>query len=580
MRQRSEFAKTFSLSLFVLAACAPSGSVSPEASLPSATLAVGCTTGAAAGSTVPRSLAQWAQGAQLFDGLGSFHRQVSTDSGEAQKYFDQGMRFLWAFNHDESTRSFAKAAQIDTQCAMCYWGVALTVGPNYNVPIMAEPRAEVASAALQLAQKNAAQSTPVEQALIAALSKRYPKPQPLDPSNEGPVLTAYAEAMRGVAGQFPDDLDVQTLYAEAMMDTNAWKLWTQDGKPAPGTAEIMATLEKVLARDPRHPGANHYYIHTMEASPHPGLALVSAERLRGMMPAAGHLQHMPAHIMQRVGRYEDAAVANREGAAADAAYYAKTAPLDYYWMYAAHNYHFLAFSAAMEGNRTETLDAVRKARAIGSDGMLLAMPGADWSAGDVYQAMVRFGLWDQILAEPAPDAKLPGLMGAYLYARTSALAAKGRGDEAMVLLSDLEKLTAAIPVDYGAGNNTARDVLAVAVLDVKARIADAEGKSDASLSLLRAAAAKEDALAYDEPADWFFPVRHELGVELLKAGKAGDAEAVYREDLRQHPHNGWALYGLSQALTAQKKKREATAVRKQFDQAWIHADVRLAASAY
>jgi hypothetical protein len=272
---------------------------------------------------VPATLAQWAESAQLFAGLGDFHRAVSTSSKPAQAYFDQGMRFLWAFNHDEATRSFAQAAQDDAQCAMCYWGVALTVGPNYNLPMMAERRAKVAWESLQLAERNAGSATPVEQALIRALSRRYQGPQPLDASNEGPVLTAYAEAMKDVAAKFPEDADVQTLTAEAMMNTNAWKLWQLDGTPAPGTEAIVARLEAVLAKDPNHPGANHYYIHAMEASPHPEKAVAAAERLRGMMPAAGHLEHMPAHIMQRVGRYEEAAEA-----ASDLAYLAKTRALD------------------------------------------------------------------------------------------------------------------------------------------------------------------------------------------------------------------------------------------------------------
>ena len=534
----------------------------------------------AQGGAVPQTLAQWAQGAQVFDGLGAFHRKVSTSSEEAQKYFDQGMRYLWAFNHDESTRSFAKAAQLDPQCAMCLWGAALTVGPNYNVPVMAEPRAKVARAAVEQAQKLASQGTPVEQALVMALVQRYPDAKPLDPSNEGPVLTAYATAMKQVAQKFPDDLDVQTLYAESMMNINAWKLWTLDGKPAHGTEEIVATLEKVLAKDPQHPGANHYYVHAIEASPHPERAVVAAERLRGMMPAAGHLQHMPAHIMQRVGRYEDAARANREGAAADVAYFAKTKPLDYYAMYLGHNYQFLAFSAAMEGRKAETLEATAKSRETMPDEMLLAIPGFDWFIAQRYAAMVRFGLWDEMLAEPAPNAKLPGLTGGYLYGRAVALAAKGKSDDARAVVAQLERLAEATPAEYGAGFNSARDMFAIAARVAKARIADVEKKPAEALALLRDAVAKEDQNAYDEPADWFFPVRHMLGAALLKAGNAKEAEVVYREDLKRHPDNGWALYGLAQALKAQKKSAEAAAAEKKFQTAWDKSDVTLMASAF
>jgi tetratricopeptide (TPR) repeat protein len=342
-----------SLCLLIVASC-----TTPPAAPPTATASTPPT------SEPPATVAQWAKGAQLFDGLGNYHRKAGTRSDEAQAYFDQAMRFLWAFNHDEATRSFAKAAEIDPQCAICYWGVSLTVGPNYNLPMMAEPRAKVAWEALQQAEANASRATPVERALIHALASRYRDAQKLDPSNEGPVLIAYARAMQDVARRFPNDSDVQVLTAEAMMNTNAWKLWRLDGTPAPGTKEIVARLEAVLAKDRMHPGANHYYVHAIEASPHPEKAVAAAERLRGMMPAAGHLEHMPAHIMQRVGRYGEAAEANRLGAAADLAYFARTTPPDYYKMYTAHNYEFLAFSTAMQGRRADTLDAARKARGI------------------------------------------------------------------------------------------------------------------------------------------------------------------------------------------------------------------------
>jgi tetratricopeptide (TPR) repeat protein len=528
----------------------------------------------------PQTVAAWSTGAQLFDGLGDFHRKVTTSSPDAQRYFDQGMRYLWAFNHDESTRSFAKAVQLDPACAMCYWGVALTVGPNYNVPFMAEPRAKAAWEAVRLAQQTDQRSTPVERALVEAVSKRYNGTHPLDPTNEGPVLNAYAEAMKSVAKRFPEDLDVQTLYAEAMMNLKPWKLWTSDGSPAPGTEDIIATLESVMNQNPNHPGANHYYIHVMEASPHPEKALICAQRLKGMMPVAGHLQHMPAHIMQRVGRYEDAAEANREGAAADAAYYAKAKPLDYYTMYTGHNYQFLAFSTAMEGRKAETLEAVRKARETITDDMLLAMPGFDWLISERYSAMVRFGLWDEMLAEAAPNPRLPGLTGGYLFGRAVALTAKGKVDDAKATVAQLEDLSTSTPADYGAGNNTARDMFAIGVLVAKARIADAQGKPDEALAFLRDAVIKEDQTAYDEPSDWFFPVRHIFGAELLKAGKISEAEAVYRKDLALHPHNGWALYGLAQTLKEQDKNSEAENVKNQFQQAWSKADVSLTASAF
>ena len=550
---------------------------SPQApAVPTAALACGPGLSAASATT----LAQWAQGAQRFDGLGSFARRVSTTSDEAQQYFNQGMRYLWAFNHDESTRSFAKAAELDPQCAMCFWGAALTVGPNYNLPFMAEPRAQVAYAAMQQAMQLAAGATPVEQALIAALAQRYPNAQPLDPVTQAPVLSAYAGAMKAVAQQFPDDLDVQTLYAESLMNINAWKLWSLDGTPAPGTETIIALLGGVLARDAQHPGANHYLIHAVEASPQPERGVAAAERLRGMMPAAGHLEHMPAHILQRVGRYAEAADANRKGAAADLAYFAKTKAPDYYAMYTGHNYQFLAFSTAMAGRKAETLEAARASRAVLPDAMLLAMPGVDWYIAHGYAAKLRFGLWDEMLAEPAPDARLLGLRGGYLYARAVALAAKARIAEAKQTLADLEQLAQATPADYGAGLNTAHDMFAIARLVAGARIAAAEAQPELALKLLREAVVLQDRSAYDEPEDWFFPVRHLLGANLLQAGQAAEAEQVYRRDLQLHPRNGWALFGLAQALKAQQKSAEAAAVEREFQASWREADVSLSASAF
>ena len=530
---------------------------------------------------VPATLGDWARGAMLFEGLGDSHRSITTSSPEAQQYFDQGMRLMWAFNHDEATRSFARASELDPGCAACYWGVSLTVGPNYNLPFLTAERARVAFDALAKARDNASHASAVEQALITALGSRYPTTSPLDPTTTGPILVAYADAMKAVARKFPQDLDVQTLYAESLMNVNAWKLWTPDGKPVSGTEQIVATLELVMARNPQHPGANHYYVHTLEASPHPERAVAAAERLKSLMPAAGHMVHMPAHIMQRIGRYEEAAEANRRGAAADASYAAHTHPLDYYpVMYTSHNYQFLAASAAMEGRKVETIAATDRSRKAVSDELLLAMPGADWYVAELYTARVRFGLWDQLLAMSVPDPRLTGLTGGFLYGRAVALAAKGRVDEARATLGDLQALAAAKRAEAPAGMNAVKDVLGVAVPIVRARIASAEHHPDEALASLRQAVTAEDRLAYNEPKDWFFPARHLLGAALMEAGQPGEAEKVYREDLRQNPANGWALYGLSAALKAQGKNKEAQQFARQFAIAWQHADVMLTESAF
>ncbi|MET0307707.1 MAG: tetratricopeptide repeat protein [Sphingomonas sp.] len=528
----------------------------------------------------PQTLADWSHGAQLFEGLGDFHRPAGTLSKEAQAYFDQGMRFLWAFNHDEATRSFARAAEVDPACAMCFWGVALTLGPNYNMPMMAEARARVGFDAIRRAQALSAKAAPADQAMIAALAKRFDGAKALDPSNGGPLLLAFANGMREAARRFPGDADVQVLFAESMMNLNPWKLWNADGSPAPGTPEIVSTLESVLASTPGHPGANHYYIHAVEASRDPGKAIASAERVGGAMPAAGHLVHMPSHILQRVGRYSESAEANRLAAKADAAYYAKTAAIDYYPMYSAHNYQFLAAAAAMEGRGAETVKALRDVRGTLSDDMVAGMPGIDWTIAFLYESLLRFGMWDAMLAEPAPDPRLTGMVIGYRSARTIAFAAKGRIADATAELARTEQAVAAAPADAAAGMNVAKPLYAIAVLRAKARIALARRADAEAVGLLIQAVAKEDALSYNEPADEFFPTRHLLGAALLDAGEPHEAEAVYREDLKRNPANGWALLGLAQALEKLNRTDEAATMREQFETAWAKADTRIARSAF
>ena len=575
MKGTSRFLISAFVSTLALSACSQSGTNTPPTTNTSAPTP--------ALPTVPApTLAQWAQGAQLFDNLGTHARKITTNSPEAQAYFNQGLRLIYAFNHDEAARAFAKAVQLDPACASCYWGAGEALGPNYNMPTMTE-RWKVLWEAVRAAQQNAVHATPVEQALIGALDKRYTGPEPVGPDAMQPFNTAYANAMREVARQFPQDDDVQVFFAEALMTANPWKLWTVDGKAAPGTDEIVATLETVLARNPQHPGANHYYIHAVEASSHPEKALAAADRLPGLIPGAGHIVHMPSHIFQRVGRYADAAAANRAAVLVDLAYMDKAKPpaWSYYGgMYLAHNYQFLAYAAAMQGRAVESLQATRTMRATLPDAVLHMGMGLDWYAAEVYFSMERFGRWKELLSEPAPDPTLIGLTAAYHYARASAFAATGKLDEAIAEKTKLDAIATTTPVDAPAGLNTVKDMITVASLVASARIATAQGKSDEAIAALRQAVTKEDTLAYDEPADWFVPVRHLLGAQLLKAGKASDAEAVYREDLQRHPDNGWALYGLAQALKAQKKADTAAEIDKKFVEAWKDADVKLNASAF
>jgi tetratricopeptide (TPR) repeat protein len=523
------------------------------------------------------TLAWLAETAIPLPDLGTLHRRVTTRSPEAQAFFDQGLRLLYAFNHDEATRSFAKAAALDPECGMCFWGVAITLGPNYNVPMLAE-RSVMAWEALQKATALAPRGTPVEQALIGALAKRYGGPEYRDPAAQQPYTEAYAAAMRDVARRFPDDVDVQVLFAESLMNIAPWQLWTLEGRPGPHTEETVATLEKALAMDERHPGANHYYIHAVEASSRPDRALPSADRLAGLMPGAGHIVHMPAHIYQRVGRYADASAHNRRAAEVDRAYMARIEPWGYYAMYLGHNHGFLSFSASMEGRSEESLSAAREAAKVMPPSMLDMMPGMDFFAAEPILAMVRFGKHDELLAEPRPEPRYKVMTGLWLHGHGMALAAKGRLDEARADLAELSRLAGTLGPEVRAGNNAARDVMNVAAKVLGARIAEKAG-DPAALPLWAVAVSLADRLAYSEPNDWFYPVRHYHGAALIAADRYAEAEAVYRADLGKNPNNGWALFGLGQALRGQNRVKEAAEVDAAFQKAWARADIQLTSTA-
>jgi tetratricopeptide (TPR) repeat protein len=527
---------------------------------------------------VPRSVAALAAGAQLFPDLGTLHRSVTTRSSEAQAYFDQGLRLAYGFNHDEATRSFARAAVLDPTCAMCFWGVALTLGPNYNTPMLPD-HVRAAWDALDRAQWVAPGAERVEQALISALAPRYVGPQARTPDVQKSYSADYAKAMRAVAARYPADDDVQVLFAESLMDTNPWKLWAADGTPAAATPEIVATLEKVLARNPAHPGANHYYIHAVEASAAPGRALAAADRLPALMPGAGHIVHMPAHIYQRVGRYADASAANRRAIAVDARYLARTRPPGYYPMYVGHNWGFLAYSTAMEGRAAESVDAARAAARALPPQMLDMMPGMDFFTAEPLMAMVRFGKWEEIRKEPRPPAEYKMLTALWLHARGMADASTGRIEDAERDLTELRAVAASMPPDLQAGNNNARDLAEVAILALDARITEARDQPALASVRWRRAVAAQDLLTYAEPADWFYPLRQFLGAALLDSDQPGAAEVVYREDLRKNPGNGWALFGLAKALRAQNRNLEARDTEAAFQQAWSNADFTLTRSA-
>jgi len=518
----------------------------------------------------------------LIAGLGSYHRPITARSPAAQRYFDQGLRLLYAFNLEEAERSFAEAARLDPTCASCSWGVGMALGPHINLPAQAD-RTRAAFRAAAEARRRAAASgasgagaTPVERALIAALGRRYADPPPVLPEAQAALDRAYADAMRDVHRRFPADPDAGALFAEAMMDLRPWDLWTHDGRPQPGTAELVAVLEDVLRRHPEHPGANHYYIHAVEASPRPERALASARRIGDAMPAAGHLVHMPGNVYMRVGRYEEAAEANRRAIRAEAAYVARAHPRGFYLMYVAHNYQFLWAAALMEGRSAEAFQAARDALAQIPAEMMATMPGLDFALGYPQWTAIRFARYAEVLRAPQPPAQFPYARAMWHVARGLARVGKGKVPDAVDAAAEhaaAEGLLRNVPAAAMEGFNSARALGGIAADLLGGEIAAASGRTAEAIALLRRAAAAEDGLAYDEPSDWNLPVRHALGAVLLAAGRPAEAEAVYREDLRRNPENGWALKGLEISLRRQRRAPEAAAVERRFARAWRRADV-------
>lgn len=517
-------------------------------------------------------------GVPLFGNLGTYRHPVTTDSELAQHYFDQGLTLVYAFNHPEAIRSFREAARLDPGMAMAWWGIAYALGPNINAP-MPDAAVPEAWAALRKAQQLSDRASERERAYIQALSRRY-APEPV--ADRAPLDKAFAEAMGEVARRYPADLDAATLHAEAIMDTMPWDYWTREGAPRPATLELLATLEGVLKRNPDHPGANHYYIHAIEASPYPERGLDSALRLHDLVPGAGHLVHMPAHIYLRMGRYHQAAQANEAAVGVDEAYIARTgAQTPYTMMYYPHNYHFLWYATSMEGRSADSIEAARRVAAKVPVEMARKEPGLEIFVPVPLFALARFGKWDEILAEPRPAADLPYATAVWHYARGLALAAKGRTQEAQAEADALEKLAATppirereIPAFYAASQLAiARDVL-------RGEIAGRLGRSDESIRLLRGAVEAQERLPYMEPPYWYYPVRQSLGVALLDAGRPAEAEEVFRRDLKEHPNNGWSLFGLQQSLQAQGRDEEAREAGHAFARAWAGADVKLTAAAF
>lgn len=512
------------------------------------------------------------------DGLGAPKFKITTKSREAQRAFDRGMTHAYGFAYQAAEEEFRAAAAADPQCAMAWWGVALVNGPHINLPTVAPENAKEAWEALGKAQERAAKTTAKEQALISALGKRYAWPQP---ANRRPLDEAYANAMRKVWQDHPADADVATLFAESLMDLRPWDLWTLEGKPKAGTSEIVTTLERALVLNPKHPGANHLYIHAVEASSNPGRALAAANRLRDLVPSSGHLLHMPSHIYARVGRWSDASAANVRAIRADAAYRAKHPKPGFYALYMMHNMHFLGYTSMMEGQSAESIRCARQmVNDVPADFLQSYAPAADGYMVFPSKVLMRFGKWEEVLAEPEPAANLPLARSFRHYCRTIALIALDRRAEAETEKAAFHASSAQVPKNAVFGNNSAHDLLAIATHVINGELAAKDGLFDKSIVSLRRAVALEDLLRYDEPPDWIQPARHTMGAVMLRAGRYEEAENVYRTDLGRYPNNGWSLFGLSRALKLQGKEAEAAQVEAQFQRAWAKADTKIESTCF
>jgi tetratricopeptide (TPR) repeat protein len=515
-----------------------------------------------------------AKPAALLPGMGSHHHPIATSSPEAQKFFDQGVTLLFGFNHEEAYRSFAKAAELDPKAAMPRWGTALALGANYNDPAPEAERLKKARTEVERALALAASAPENERAYVEALAVRYSA----DPAADRQSLaTAYHEAMRQLSRRYPDDLDAATLFAESGMNLRPWKLWRADGTAEVGTEEIVAVLESVMKRDPSHPGANHYYIHAVEASKHPERALPSATRLETLVPSAGHLVHMPSHIYSRTGDHLAAEKSNAAAADADRAYIrASGAQGMYPLMYYNHNVHFQSAAAAMAGRHAE---AKKAADLLFADVLPAVAEMPAMLEGFLLQpafVALRFRKWEDIRQMPDPGPKLPFVRANWLYARAMAAAASGDLKRASSLRDNFLAGRGAVPEATLAGaQNPAASFFAVAGLVLDARIAEARGDPAAAIEIWAKAVEAEDSLLYDEPPGWYSPVRESLGAALLRDGRAAEAEQVFRDDLERNPRNPRSLFGLAEALQAQKKDSDARWAGAQFQTAWKNADVAL-----
>jgi tetratricopeptide (TPR) repeat protein len=516
--------------------------------------------------------AQAAAVTPLYDNLGTLHYAITTKSPVAQKYFDQGLRLSYAFNHDEAIKSYREGIRHDATCAMCYWGVAYALGPNINLP-MDTAAARPAHDAAQKALKYSSNATPRERAFIEALARRY-SPKPM--ADRAPLDSAWAKAIGDVARRFPADDDAAALYSEALLDLRPWNYWTNGGKPkAPSTLEAVRVLEPVVKRNQEHPGACHFYIHAIEASRDAYKALPCAQRLGSLMPGAGHLVHMPTHIYIKLGQWNLAAEHNAHAVHADERYISERHPTGAYPTgYYPHNFHVMWYALNMLGRSKDALataqDLVEKVPLE----VVRQVPPFEYFAPSVLYTLARFSRWDEILRQPAPPGELRYTTGIWHYVRGLAYTARGKLDSATVERDSLLAVEAATAPEQMLNLNPAKPVLAIAIAHLNGEMAAKNGRTDEAVQQLRKAIAGEDELTYAEPPEWYMPVRQRLGAVLLQAGRVAESEKVFREDLEHRPENGWSLRGLAQSLEAQKRSKDAAAVEARFQKAWATADVK------
>lgn len=509
----------------------------------------------------------------------AIHHPIGTDSREAQAFFDQGLALAWAFNHAAAIAAFRLAVEADPAAPMPYWGIAYALGPNINMPASPDMLAE-AAAALAVAETHAGNGTPADRAYIDALAARY-APDPL--AERAPLDQAYADAMAGLVERMPEDLDAKTLHAEAVMTLRPWLWWSSDGTPAPGIKEAIAELKAVLAANPDHIGANHLYIHALEESPNPRKAMTAATNLAAMAGHAGHLIHMPAHVEGHAGDFAACAASNTKAIEADRAYVAAARATGVYpLMYLGHNFQFLAYCEQMAGRKAatlETLDALARHLAEhGQDIPPIADLVADYLGMLPALLAARFAAWDRVLSIAPPPETARVATAFWHYARGLAYIGKDLRSQAADERRALAAVLPTVPPEATYGPNNSGAALAALALDeLDARLAVAEGRFGQAIKLFEQAVAKQDALAYDDPPPWYHPVRETLGGVLLTVGRAAEAEAVFREDLKRNPGNGRSLWGLWQSLVDQGKSGQADRAKAAFEKAWAKADIKMKA---